>query len=76
MRSGNKHQAALRLLGAGWALNQVGWGRGQLGQSARPLGGAVRRDLPQRPVLASAPRFSFRTSALGVGLWPSAAHCS
>ena len=56
MRSGNKHQVALRLLGAGWALTQVGWGRGQLGRSARPLGGAVRRDLPQRPALASAPQ--------------------
>ena len=56
MRSGNKHQVALRLLGAGWALNQVGWGRGQLGRSARPLGGAVRRDLPQRFALPSEPQ--------------------
>lgn len=58
MRSGNKQQAALSSYGQAGPLTRAEWGRawGRPGRSARPLGGAVHRDLPQRPALAPAPQ--------------------
>lgn len=67
MRSGSKQQVALRLLGP---ITRAGGAGGGLGGLPAPWVGRFAE------ISRAGPSFSSRTSAMVVGLWPSAAHCS